>query len=42
MTKQGQHAVQETMRDFLMVSSFGFWAMLIGFVPVAALHILAS
>jgi len=33
---------RETVRDVLMVSSFAFWAMLIGFVPVATIHYLAS
>jgi hypothetical protein len=35
-----QADVRETVRDVLMVSSFGFWALLLGFVPVAALHLL--
>ena len=35
-------AVRETMRDLLTVSTFGFWAVLLGFVPVAALHMLAA
>ena len=34
-------AVRETMHDFLLVSTFGFWAMLLGFLPVAAIHTLA-
>jgi hypothetical protein len=33
-------AAQEYVEDFLMVSSFGFWAMLLGFAPVWALHCL--
>lgn len=37
-----QIAVRETMRDLLMVSTFGFWAVLLGFVPVAAIHLLAG
>ena len=36
-----QAAVRETVRDVLMVSSFGFWAVLLGFAPVAAFHLLA-
>jgi len=40
MTKQ--IAVRETMRDLLVVSTFGFWAVLLGFVPVAAIHLLAA
>jgi hypothetical protein len=34
--------VRENVQDFLMVSSFGFWAMMLGFVPVATIHFLAS
>jgi hypothetical protein len=26
----------EAFQDFLMVSSFGFWALLLGFLPVMA------
>jgi hypothetical protein len=37
-----QAAVRETIRDVLMVSSFGFWALLLGFAPVAAIHMLAA
>jgi len=28
----------EKMQDFLMVSSFGLWAALLGLSPVVALH----
>lgn len=28
----------ESMQDLLMISSFGFWALLLGMVPVLALH----
>ena len=42
MTTQVKASARETVQDFLMVSSFGFWAMLIGFVPVATIHYLAS
>jgi hypothetical protein len=28
----------ESMQDLLMISSFGFWAVLLGMVPVLALH----
>jgi hypothetical protein len=43
MTMQTMRAaVRETIRDVLMVSSFGFWALLLGFVPVAAIHVLAA
>jgi hypothetical protein len=37
---QTRIAVQETARDFLVVSAFGFWAMVLGFVPVVAIHTL--
>jgi len=30
------------MRDFLLVSSFGFWALLLGFLPVVAIHALIA
>jgi len=42
MATQTKINARETVRDFLMVSSFGFWAMLLGFVPVATFHYLAS
>ena len=32
----------ERMRDFLLVSSFALWAMLIGFVPVMTYRLLMS
>jgi len=35
-------AVRETIRDLLVVSTFGFWAVLLGFAPVAAIHLLAA
>jgi hypothetical protein len=35
-------AAREMMRDFLLVSSFGFWALLLGFLPVAAIHALIA
>lgn len=41
-TQTTQAAVRETMRDLLVVSSFGFWAVLLGFMPVAAIHMLAA
>lgn len=33
-----QSARRERMQDFLMLSSFGFWAVLLGFAPVLAIH----
>jgi hypothetical protein len=41
-TQTTQAAVRETTRDLLIVSSFGFWAVLLGFMPVAAIHMLAA
>jgi hypothetical protein len=42
MATQTRAKVREGVQDFLMVSSFGFWAMMLGFVPVATIHFLAS
>jgi len=42
MTTQTQMSAREAARDFLMVSAFGFWAVLLGFVPVAAIHALIT
>ena len=30
--------LSETLRDFLLVSSFGFWAVLLGVFPIMAYH----
>ena len=38
MSMQTRAAVQETARDMLVVSAFGFWAAVLGFVPVVAIH----
>jgi len=32
----------EAVQDLLLVSSFGLWAMLLGVVPVVALHLLTA
>jgi hypothetical protein len=40
MSMQTRAAMQETARDFLVVSAFGFWATVLGFVPVVAIHTL--
>jgi hypothetical protein len=37
-----QTALRETARDFVMVSAFGFWAVMIGFVPVVAIRMLMA
>ncbi len=42
MATQVKARMGETMRDFAIVSSFGFWAVMLGFVPVATVHFLAS
>jgi hypothetical protein len=40
----GQQAAAraEAVQDLLLVSSFGLWAMLLGFAPVLAFHLLAG
>jgi len=40
MSMQTKAAMRETAHDVLVVSAFGFWAAVIGFVPVAAIHTL--
>lgn len=35
-------AVRETMRDFVVVSSFCFWAVMIGLLPVIAIRALMA
>jgi hypothetical protein len=42
MSLQMQTAVRETLRDFVVVSSFCFWAVVIGFVPVLAIRALIA
>ena len=42
MSMKTQAAVRETMRDMMIVSMFGFWAVMIGFVPVVAIHALMA
>jgi hypothetical protein len=42
MATQTKTNVREGVQDFLMVSSFGFWAMMLGFAPVATIHFFAS
>ncbi len=38
----GAIARGETVRDLLMVSSFVFWALLLGFAPVLSIAMLAG
>ena len=42
MATQTKAKARETLQDILMVSSFGFWAVMLGFMPVATIHFLAS
>lgn len=42
MSFQTQAALREAVRDFAMVSAFGFWAVMIGFVPVVAIRMLIA
>jgi hypothetical protein len=32
----------ERKQDLLLVSSFGFWAVLLGLVPIVSLHLLMA
>ncbi len=40
MSMRAKTVAHETAQDVLMVSAFGFWAMLLGFAPVLAIHTL--
>jgi hypothetical protein len=40
MATRAKTSVRETVQDVLMVSSFGFWAVMLGFVPIATIHYL--
>jgi hypothetical protein len=42
MSVQARAALRETARDFAMVGAFGFWAVVIGFVPVVAIYMLSA
>ena len=38
-TSQNRRSARaERIKDFLMLSSFGFWTVLLGFAPVFAIH----
>ena len=39
---RGVIAHRETIQDVLMVSSFAFWALLLGFAPVLGIAMLAG
>jgi hypothetical protein len=40
MSIQTQAALRETARDFVVVAAFGFWAVMLGLVPVIAIRVL--
>jgi hypothetical protein len=42
MSMRIKAAVRETARDILMVSVFGFWAVMLGFMPVVAIHAMVA
>jgi hypothetical protein len=42
MSAQTLAALREAARDFMIVSSFAFWAVMIGFVPVLAMRTLMA
>jgi hypothetical protein len=43
MTNQTTNSARsEKLQDLLMLSSFGFWAVLLGLAPVLAYHSLMS
>ena len=43
MTAQARNCARaEKLQDLLMLSSFGFWTVLLGFAPVVAYHSLMS
>jgi hypothetical protein len=42
MSFQAKMALRETARDFVVVSSFCFWAAVIGFAPIVAIRMLMA
>ena len=38
MSMRTKAAVRETAQDVLIISAFGFWATILGFMPVVAIH----
>ena len=42
MSFKTQAALRETARDFVIVAAIGFWAVMIGVVPVVAFHALMA
>ncbi|MGH6778262.1 MAG: hypothetical protein ACRECL_09675 [Bradyrhizobium sp.] len=41
-SSQGNAARAEIIQDLLMVSSFGFWALVLGLAPVLAIGMLTA
>ena len=42
MSFKTKAALRETARDVVVVASFGFWAVMIGVVPVVAFRMLMA
>jgi len=42
MSAQAVAVMREAARDLMIVSAFAFWAAMIGFVPVVAIHTLLA
>jgi hypothetical protein len=42
MSFNTQTALRQTAHDFVIVSAFGFWAVMIGSVPVIAIRMLMA
>jgi hypothetical protein len=42
MSSEARIALRETARDFVVVSSFCFWAAVIGFAPIVAIRMLMA
>ena len=42
MSAQTRASLRETARDVMIVSSFAFWAVMIGFVPAVAIRALMA
>lgn len=40
MSIQTQALVRETARDVAVVAAFGFWAVMLGLMPIIAIHAL--
>jgi hypothetical protein len=42
MSHRTRTALREAARDFVIVSAFCFWAVMIGFVPIVAIRVLIA